>query len=76
MIKWLTINGMVETFCLQFFKRSELFTRIYHFFVKLSVPKFFLAKQTHILKRRNPYKPTRKSIKLYKKGSVKRYRKK
>ena len=32
MIKWLTINGMVESFCLQ------LFTRTYHF-VKLSAKK-------------------------------------
>ena len=35
MIKWLTINGTVETFCLQ------LFTRTYHFFVKLSIQFFF-----------------------------------
>ena len=70
MIKWLTINGMVETFCLQ------LFTRIYPFFVKLSVQNFFLAKQMYILKRRNPYKPTRKSIKLYKNGNVNSHRKK
>ena len=50
MIKWLTINGMVETFCLQFFKRSELFTRIYHFFVKLSVPNFFFGQTNAYIK--------------------------
>jgi len=59
MIKWLTINGSVETFCLQ------LFTRIYHFFVKLSVQILFLAKQMHIWKRWSPCKLTWKSIKLY-----------
>ena len=70
MIKWLTINGMVETFCLQ------LFTRTYHF-VKLSAQKKKkLAKQTHILKKRSPYKPARKSIRLYKNGSLNGHHKK
>ena len=73
MFKWLTINGRVETFY------AQLFIWTYHIFFLLQLTQiilinleiecaifYFSSKQTHILKKLSPYKPTRKSIRVFK----------